>query len=52
MALNRGVKITWLGHATFKVVSPNGKVVVIDSWVTSNPASPEVPELKPGQSLA
>lgn len=40
MALNRGVKITWLGHATFKIVSPRGKVMVIDPWVNSNPACP------------
>src|SRR5215467_11851097 len=35
-----GVQITWLGHATFKIVSPGGKVVLIDPWVTSNPLCP------------
>jgi len=41
MALNRGVKITWLGHTTFKIVSPRGQVVIIDPWVASNPACPD-----------
>jgi L-ascorbate metabolism protein UlaG (beta-lactamase superfamily) len=34
-----GVRITWLGHATFKITSPNGKVVMIDPWV-NNPVCP------------
>jgi len=34
-----GVSITWLGHATFKITSPNGKVVMIDPWV-NNPVCP------------
>lgn len=39
-----GVHITWLGHATFKIVTPEGKVVLIDPWVSSNPLCPD--ELK------
>src|SRR5215471_21768722 len=39
-----GVRITWLGHATFKIVTPGGKVVLIDPWVTTNPKCPD--ELK------
>jgi len=39
-----GVHITWLGHATFKIVTPGGKVVLIDPWVSSNPRCPD--ELK------
>jgi len=35
-----GVHITWLGHATFKIATPGGKVVLIDPWVTSNPLCP------------
>jgi len=35
-----GVQITWLGHAAFKIVTPGGKVVLIDPWVTSNPLCP------------
>jgi L-ascorbate metabolism protein UlaG (beta-lactamase superfamily) len=41
MLQTRGNKLTWLGHSTFKITTPGGKVVVIDPWVTSNPACPE-----------
>lgn len=34
-----GVKITWLGHASFKLVSPGGKVIYIDPWL-GNPNCP------------
>ena len=40
MKLN-GIKITWLGHATFRIQTPKGKVVLIDPWVKGNPACPE-----------
>ena len=33
--------ITWLGHATFLLVSPGGKRIVFDPWITGNPKSPE-----------
>lgn len=36
-----GVKLTWLGHATFKVDTPDGKTVLIDPWVQGNPACPD-----------
>ena len=39
-----GMEITWLGHATFRVVSPSGKRLLIDPWVMGNPACPD--ELK------
>ena len=39
MKLN-GVKLTWLGHATFKVETPSGDVVLIDPWVMGNPVCP------------
>jgi L-ascorbate metabolism protein UlaG (beta-lactamase superfamily) len=39
MNLN-GVKLTWLGHATFRVETPGGKIVLIDPWVMGNPACP------------
>lgn len=32
-------KITWLGHAAFEIVSPSGKVFLIDPWL-KNPLSP------------
>jgi L-ascorbate metabolism protein UlaG (beta-lactamase superfamily) len=39
MKLN-GIKITWLGHATFRVETPGGKIILIDPWVMGNPACP------------
>jgi L-ascorbate metabolism protein UlaG (beta-lactamase superfamily) len=39
MKLN-GIKLTWLGHATFRVETPEGKTVLIDPWVMGNPACP------------
>ncbi len=32
--------ITWLGHSTFRLVPPDGRVVLIDPWLTENPACP------------
>lgn len=34
------VKVLWLGQAAFKITSPGGKVIVIDPWLTKNPATP------------
>jgi L-ascorbate metabolism protein UlaG (beta-lactamase superfamily) len=39
MKLN-GVKITWLGHATFRIETPGGKTIIIDPWIMGNPACP------------
>ena len=41
MALNRGISITYCGHATFKITSAKGKAVLIDPWLSSNPVCPE-----------
>ena len=35
-----GVRITWLGHSTFRIETPGGKTVLIDPWVMNNPACP------------
>jgi L-ascorbate metabolism protein UlaG (beta-lactamase superfamily) len=40
MNLN-GIKLTWLGHATFRVETPGGKTILIDPWVMGNPMCPE-----------
>ena len=40
MLQTRGNKITWLGHATFSVTTPSGKVVLIDPWTAGNPSCP------------
>lgn len=36
-----GVRITWLGHSTFRIETPGGKTLLIDPWVMNNPACPE-----------
>ena len=37
----KGLKITWLGHATFRVITPKGTTLLIDPWVMGNPACPQ-----------
>ncbi|OGF68204.1 MAG: metal-dependent hydrolase [Candidatus Fischerbacteria bacterium RBG_13_37_8] len=34
-------KITYLGHSTFKITTSQGKIILIDPWILSNPACPE-----------
>ncbi len=38
------VSITWLGHATFELISPGGTKLLIDPFISGNPSTP--PELK------
>jgi L-ascorbate metabolism protein UlaG (beta-lactamase superfamily) len=40
MKLN-GIKLTWLGHATFRIETPGGKTVLVDPWVMGNPMCPQ-----------
>jgi L-ascorbate metabolism protein UlaG (beta-lactamase superfamily) len=40
MKLN-GIKLTWLGHATFRIETPSGKTVLVDPWVMGNPMCPQ-----------
>lgn len=40
MDLN-GVKLTWLGHSTFRIETPGGKTVLVDPWVMGNPMCPD-----------
>ena len=37
--------ITWLGHSSFSLRTPGGKILLFDPWYTGNPAFPE--KLKP-----
>lgn len=39
-----GIELTWLGHATFKITTPEGQQLLVDPWVMGNPACPD--ELK------
>lgn len=33
--------LTWLGHSTFKIETAEGKIILIDPWITQNPRCPE-----------
>jgi L-ascorbate metabolism protein UlaG (beta-lactamase superfamily) len=37
----KGIKLTWLGHATFRIETPGGKIILLDPWVMGNPMCPE-----------
>ena len=39
MAAN-DIAITWLGHAAFSIITPEGKVVLIDPFLSGNPVCP------------
>jgi L-ascorbate metabolism protein UlaG (beta-lactamase superfamily) len=50
MASSAGkVTVQWLGQAAFKITSVNGKVIVIDPYLTANPKTP--PEYKKLEAL-
>ena len=36
----KGIHLTWLGHATFRIETPGGQTVIIDPWIMNNPACP------------
>src|SRR6187399_2105254 len=35
------LSVTWLGHSTFLLRSPNGVRMMFDPWLTANPSCPE-----------
>lgn len=35
------VRLTWLGHSTFRIQSAQGKTLLIDPWLRGNPACPD-----------
>lgn len=39
-ALAQETKLKWFGHAAFSITTPNGKVLLIDPWL-SNPKNPD-----------
>lgn len=41
MLQTRGNKLTWLGHAAFKIETAAGQVILIDPWILTNPMCPE-----------
>lgn len=36
-----GIEVTWLGHSTFRVRTPEGNTLLIDPWLKENPACPD-----------
>src|SRR5262245_61294424 len=43
-AQTKPISVNWLGHAAFEIVSPGGAHILIDPFISGNPATP--PELK------
>ncbi len=39
--LGKNITISWLGHGTFHIVTPEGRRVLIDAWVDTNPSCPD-----------
>ncbi|HWZ97640.1 MAG TPA: metal-dependent hydrolase [Candidatus Dormibacteraeota bacterium] len=37
----KGNRITYFGHSTFSLTTPNGQIALIDPWVMTNPRCPE-----------
>jgi len=44
-AMAQETKLKWFGHAAFSITTPNGKVLLIDPWL-SNPSNPEAKDGK------
>ena len=44
-AATQETRIQWFGHAAFSIITPNGKVLLIDPWLR-NPSNPEAREGK------
>ncbi len=35
-------EILWLGQSAFRIKSPNGKIILIDPWITGGPKAPPI----------
>lgn len=49
--IGKNTTISWLGHATFHIVTPEGKRVLIDAWVDTNPSCPDEWKAKAREGL-
>ncbi|MFN2476969.1 MAG: MBL fold metallo-hydrolase [Chthoniobacterales bacterium] len=36
-------RLTWYGHAAFKIITPNGRTILVDPWI-SNPLNKNAKE--------
>ena len=36
----KDIKLTWLGHSTFRIETATGKTIIIDPWIMGNPMCP------------
>jgi L-ascorbate metabolism protein UlaG (beta-lactamase superfamily) len=43
--------ITWLGHSTFLLRTPGGKVLLFDPWLANNPSCPDALRKPPATDL-
>jgi L-ascorbate metabolism protein UlaG (beta-lactamase superfamily) len=44
-------QITFLGHASFKIVTPEGNIVLLDPWLSENPVCPPALKHQPRADL-
>src|SRR5271166_4796276 len=48
----KGNRLTWLGHATFRIETAEGKSIYVDPWVMGNPLCPQAEkEVKKADAL-
>lgn len=50
--LGKNVTITWVGHGTFHLTTPEGRGLLIDPWIEGNPACPEPLKARVREGLA
>ncbi len=49
--IGKNTTISWLGHGSFHIVTPEGRRLLIDAWVDTNPACPDEWKAKARESL-
>jgi L-ascorbate metabolism protein UlaG (beta-lactamase superfamily) len=50
--LGKNVTITWVGHGTFHLTTPEGRGLLIDPWIDGNPSCPEPLKARVREGLA
>jgi len=51
MATEQGVTITWLGHAATRIDTGDGRVILLDPWLQTNPKVPDDQKNQPRVDL-